>query len=58
MTIDEAREKIVNLIESVSVHSFGGWNDAIDDLIAAVREDERQKSVPLTKNSPLTDSSL
>ncbi len=42
-TIDEAREELIHFIESVNVHSVGGWTEAIDNLITAVRNEQHKE---------------
>ena len=49
MTIDEARQDIVNIIEMDGIPIDRHSEKAIDDLIAAVREDERQKMYEMWK---------
>ena len=53
MTIDEARQDIVNIIEMDGIPIDSHSNKALDDLIAAVRAEQYDAIMAAVRNAPV-----
>ena len=53
MTIDEARQDIVNIIEMDGIPIDPHSNKALDDLIAAVRAEQYDAIMAAVRNAPV-----